>query len=1071
MNWTAKLSEIFVKKESLSLLTLVALFAWGILSFFATPKQYNPTIIAPAFQIVVDYPGATQSEVLEQVTKPLENALTDLHGVEDIYSVTTQGGQAVVNVNFYVGEDFDKAKISLSDKIQSDMINAPPGISRPQIRSVDSEDVPILSIALDSDLIDAVDLRKFAFKLRDRLRVIQGASRISVIGGRRRELSILIDPRVLAQKAIRLDQIEDSIAKNNLFLPSGLIKGKEQYTPVEAFGIVEAPSDIRDIIVIAHEMNAIKLGDLAKVEEQVVEVDDYVRHLKKVQEKVVERENVVLLSISKIRGTNISDVTEAVNQSLGHLRSGFIPPEIHAEVIVDEGSVAKEEIDSLVMNLITSVIIVVVVLLLFLDLKAALVVAVAIPLTLTSVFGIAQLSGQNINRITLFALILSLGLLVDNATVIVENIVRRLKLKKANEGKDDLIIASVGEVGPGLFMSTITTVLAFVPMIFVTGMMGPYMGPIPFFVPAALIVSLLLSFTLNPWMAYRFLDVESTPSKWSWPFMSKLGRLFMQRYELWLGKLIENRKNRNIFLLTILAAVVLVSALPAFQLVKFRMLPKADKKQFFLYVDLPAGSPLDKTLQVAKKLEEYLLKEQSVTMVQSYVGHPPIMDFNGLFRGVEARRFAHQATMRIGLVDPAKRDRKSEDLVLAWRPLINAKIKKDFPDLEIKLKLVEDPPGPPVLSTLLLRVQGQDIDFLKKVSADISPVIYGIDQVVDTDTSVPQATTTLEIKVRHSLASMMRVTPYEIVATLNSYYSGKIVGIYHSGDNIEDEKIMIRLEKNFRLTREGLSQIYLQNTLRNPVSLSQLVDILEVETVTPIRRENRMNTVYIYGDMAKRSITYAAIDLLKFLYDYRLPDGKGELVKFSLFGASYRSASGQEMEISFGGEWELTLEVFRDLGLAMLVAIFLIYFVLVAQFGSFSESILIISTIPLGAIGVLPGFMILGWSSGIYFTATSMIGMIALAGIAVNNAILLLEYVNDEKKRGSPINRALYDACLVRFRPIMLTTATTLLGSLTIINDPVWAGLAFSLLFGLGMSTVLTLLVFPALYMVMIKSS
>jgi multidrug efflux pump subunit AcrB len=475
MNWTGKIARFFVVKGRLSLLSLITLFAWGAISFVAAPKQYNPTITAPAFQVVVDYPGHTQSEVLEQITKPLENVISDIPGVEDIFSTTTQGGQSILTVNFFVGEDFHKAKIALTDRLRSDSDLAPLRSSAPQISTIDPDDVPVLTIAVSSDEIGPIELRKFAFRLRDRLRLIPGASRIEVVGGRKQELIVELDPKKLSRSGVSLDQITNALQKNNLFLPSGTIKGDEKYTRIETFGTVSKPGDIEDVSVVVSDAGEITVKDLAQVSLQAEENEDFVRHVKVKSNKVQEANNTVLLSVAKIKGTNISTVTQRVQKDIAKLRKSFIPNNISAKVIVDEGQKARSEINGLAINLITSISIVVLILFLFLDTKAALLVAVAIPLTLASVFGIALIAGQNINRITLFALILSLGLLVDNATVIIENIVRRLR-KYPNKKKENVIPESVSEVGPGLFMSTITTVLAFVPMAFCHWHDGPVYG-------------------------------------------------------------------------------------------------------------------------------------------------------------------------------------------------------------------------------------------------------------------------------------------------------------------------------------------------------------------------------------------------------------------------------------------------------------------------------------------------------------------------------------------------------------------------------------------------------------------
>ncbi len=1072
MNWTGRIAEIFVRNGRLSLLLILTLFAWGILAFRQTPKQYNPRITAPAFLIRVDFPGASRAEVLEQVTKPLESVLADIVGVEDIFSVTQTGGGVAVTVNFEVGRDTDSAKITLSDKIASNLNLAPLGIAPPQIRSIDPDDVPVMALALRSPSLTAVELRRLGFQLRERLHLVPGASNIEVVGGRRQELAVSFDPDRLSRSGVGIGDIEQALRRNNIYAPAGWIKGEHSYVSVETHGTIVDAAALRNLAVVTGDFGQLRLGDVATIEERTQEIESHVRHRTR-KRTAEDSDQVVLLSIAKKKGTNISDVTDAVKERLTELRAHNLPPGASLDVLVDEGRVAHEEIMGLVVNLFQAIAIVVGVLLLFLDRRAALLTAISIPLTLAVVFGVAHLFGQNINRITLFALILSLGLLVDNATVVIENIVRRLH-SEPQADRVSVILSATNEVGPGLFMSTVTTVLAFVPMAFVTGMMGPYMGPIPFFVPAALIVSLLLAFSLTPWMASVALsrDPEGEASSWKLPGrvtavltrMQEVGGRLFASYRNYLHSLLLE-KSKRIRALSVVGALLLLSfVLPAVGLVKFRMLPKADREQFFVYVDLPEGSALEETLRVSESIRTLLLRNEQVRMTQTFVGHGPIIDFNGLFRGAATRTESHQATIRVGLVPPSERGLKSEEVVLGLRPLLEQEALRISPDRRVRLKLVEDPPGPPVLSTLLVRVRGYDETLLKATALDLFPKIARVPGVTDLDHSIPAPRRTMTVRVNHERASRSRISTADIAQALSVAYGGRIIGIHHGGGKIEQEYVHLRMDRPFRMTARDLNRVYLFNDVRIRIPLSELASFVEEPAVEPLRRENRLDTVYIYGEMSGRSITYAAIDILGLLWNYGLADGRGRVVERSLFGLRYRSADGREVEVSLGGEWELTLEVFRDLGLAMAVAIFLIYAVLTAQFGSFREPIIIMSTIPLSLIGVLPGFLVLGWLQSLYFNATSMIGVIALAGIAVNNSIILLEYVNDLRRAGRGLEEALVEAGATRFRPIVLTTATTMLGSLTIVGDPVWAGLAYALITGLGVSSALTLIVFPVLY-------
>ncbi len=1049
MNWTGKLAKFFIENGKLTFLILVSFFLWGAISFLNITKKYNPTIVAPAFQVRVDAPGASREEMLEQVTKPLENVITDIAGVEDVYSVTARGGVSIVNVNFYVGEDLNAAKISLNDRLQSDMNLAPLGISQPKVTSIDPEEVPVITTILSSKKLNPVELRKLAWKVRDELSLVHGTSRISVYGGRKQELAIILDQDKLEKYGISIQHLEDALQRNNLFLPSGYLKSNDQYTPIEALGLVTEPKEIEQVVLVTNDAINIRLGDVAEVKRDIEEENEYIRHRSK---GVTEDQNVVLLSVSKLKGTNISDVTDAIHEKINHIK---LPSETKLEVIVDSGKTAKDEINGLLTNLLQSIGIVIVILFIFLNMKAALLVAIAIPLTLFSVFGVALLADQSVNRITLFALILSLGMLVDNATVVIENIMRTVgNVKNVTQ---ETFINAVNEVGPGLFMSTVTTVLAFIPMAFISGMMGPYMGPIPFFVPAALILALFISYSINPWMASVLIKKENVTDSDSGKQKSLKWMIY---YKNFLHSLLGSTKKKVIFLSVVVGALLISVTFPAFKFMKFRMLPKANVDQFYLYVDLPKESSLNETLEITKKIENKLLTYKEVTMVQSYVGTPPITDFNGLFKNASSRSAFNQATLRVGLLEDHERDLKSEELVLRYREDLYKLINND----KIKLKLIEDPPGPPVVSTLLVRFQGENEAQIIKEAKSFLPRLNKVSEVVDVDFSVKEDSETVRVIVDHFAASKAKIAPAQIVSTLNTYYSGKVIGVFHNSKNIEQEVIRLKFPKEDRFDQKGLENIRLRNPMRISVPLSKLVRIEKGPTQPMLQRENHRTSVYLTGEMGERSVTYAGIDILLDLLDYKLSSNNAKITSWDLFGVNYETANGEEIRVSIGGEWELTLEVFRDLMIAMAVAILVIYFVLVGQFKSFIEPFIIMATIPLSVLGVFPGFVILNYTVGEYFTATSMIGVIALAGIAVNNSIILLEYLNGLKNEEMDLNDALVEACATRLRPIALTTITTMLGSMTILGDPVWSGLAWAIILGLGMSSALILVVFPVIY-------
>ena len=1061
-----RIAKIFVMNEKLTLLLILFLFSWGIFSFILTPKQYNPDIVAPAFQVITEFPGATEKEVYELISKPMENVVMDIDGVDKVVSESRDGGVSILIVNFFVGEDIDSSKIKLQQKFNSNINLMPPGALTPFIKTIDPDNVPILVLGIKSSFFNQIELRKFAFYLRDKLKVIPNISNIEIKGGQKRQLSILIDPQKLNAYKISVLELEQLIKSHNIRVYNNEFESSDQQIYVEVDGVISNKESLEKLIVLSDKDKVIYLKDIANIEDRAEEISNFTSF----QVKGSDIEDVVYLSIAKKKGSNIIKVSNDLLNFINN-DNNIIPNHISISILRNEGETASNEINGLIINLFQAILIVGFVLLIFLSSRPAFIVAIVIPLTLAVVFGSGFLVGQTINRITLFALILSLGLLVDSATVVVENILRHLK---ENEKVDDrqVVIKAVDEVGMGLFMSTVTTVFAFIPMAFISGMMGPYMAPIPFFVPAALIASLFIALSINPWLSYKLLgNKKLKEKKESYIYLEKIKVIsksiqssLMKKYRNILYVLLNNHKIRKFTLILVLFSFVFVMILPVFQVVKFRMLPKADRNQFYLYIDLPENTLLHETRSITNNISTFLSNQTYITNVQSFVGMPPVIDFNGLFKGAEGRSEEYQSTLKINLINHNERSITSEDIVLNIRHALQ-KFLKNNPD--IKFKLIEDPPGPPVQSTMLAKIQGENFSVLNDIAKDTERIFKNIEGVVDIDTTVKFPGKQIIFNIDKEKASRSLVRTDAIVSTLKTYFDGSKIGLFHNGDFLESEFIFLQLEKSFRSEQSDFNHIYIKNTQGDLVPLSAVIQQLEVESSDILRRDDRLNTVYVYSEMGNRSVTYATIDAFKLLLNYKLPSGKGKISHLSLFGITYYDeVSGESYRVQWGGEWKLTLEVFRDLGLAMMVAIFLIYFVLVAQFKSFKTPLIIMGSIPLSMIGVMPGFAILGQTIGLYFNATSMIGVIALAGIVVNNAIILLEYLNSLRKEGYTIENALIASCVTRLRPILLTTATTILGSLTIIGDPVWAGLAWSIIFGLSISSALTLIIFPVLYYV-----
>ena len=1058
-----KIVRLFLSNRELSILTIIVLSGWGLLSFVLMPKQYNPEIVAPAFTITTAFPEADVEEVYELVTRPLEDAIAELPGVDEIMSESRNGGTSIVTVKFFVGSDQEAAKISLNQKLRDNMMVKPATVGEPLIQSIDPDDVPILDIGLSSESLSESSLRKLAFDIADELKRAEGVSKYEISGGRINHLQVELDADKLRAEHITADQVIASIQAHNDIFTADTLRNDERAPIVNITSALTDTDTLRQLIIRQSGDHILRLGDIAQVNLGPGTITDSVS----LKQGTDPNHPVVHIALSKLKGTNATDVSDGILKRLASLKDNAIPSDVETTVLNDEGKTANDEISKLTFDLIKSIVIVGILLAVFLGLRNALIASISIPLVLLAVFGMGLLAGETVNRITLFALILSLGLLVDDAIVVVENIARYFRLYP-EEKKMTLIIRAVDEVGGALTLSTFTMALAFLPMAFVTGMMGPYMGPIPFFVPVALLASLVFSLTLNPFLALLFSKKESGVAKPAY----ENGRFFRglryieARYADFLARLLASPKQRKIFLGVTLGALVFSLVLPLSPLVPFRMLPKADKDQFFLYLDLPESTSLTATSAAASDLETLIASEPDVTAVETFIGHAPIVDFNGLFKGSAARVGEHQATLKVHLTPHAERSRMSEDIALSLRHQ-SEDFLAAFPDAT--LRFIEDPPGPPVLATLLLKVKGGDAAGREAISRDITALLDSTEGVVDIETSLPDHVLDYTYTVDHEQAGLLGISPQTLVTTLSTALSGSPVGLYHQNDptNLrqpEQEYIIVRFRPEDRAYESDLDRIELMAADGKTVPLLSVLEKTERSFPETILSDERERTLYLSGEMEGRSVVYAVLDLFSALRDYRLADGQGKMTDWSLLGFQYADQNDNRYSIEIGGEWKLTLEVFRDLGLAMAVGIFLIYFVLAAKTESLFIPLLIMVSIPLGLIGVLPGFAVLQIVKGTYFNATSMIGVIALAGLAVKNAVIYLEYLEPLKRAGTPIAEALIETGRIRLLPIVLTSLAAILGSFTIASDPVWEGLAWAIIFGLTASTFLTLLVFPVLY-------
>lgn len=1044
LNISGKITEYFINSQ----LTVLLMGATAILGLFAlwfTPREENPQIVVPAANVMVSLPGASAQEVEELVSKRLESKLWEIPGVEDVYSVS-MNSMSVVTVKFFVGQDKERSLVKLYDKIMSNMDFAPPGASQPMVKPIDVDDVPIVALTLSGapgTNYDDAQLRLVADNVLDQLRTVPGVGNSLVVGGRSRQVRVTLDPLRISGYGLSPLQISKALSASNANLLSGDLEQGNRKLAIETGGFFEKESDVKNAIVGVSNGRPVYLGDVAEVTDGFEERERLTRiafneahqpqHSVQGAGDTTERP-AVTIALAKRQKLNAVKIANEILAKLEDLRKTQIPSGIEVTVTRNDGKTANDAVNELVFHLGVSIVVVIILLLVTLGWREAAIVALAIPLTLFITLGIGMVAGQTINRITLFALILSLGLLVDDAIVVVENIHRHYKLRQHSRLQGAIL--AVNEIGMPTILATLTVVLAFIPMAFVTGMMGPYMQPIPFNVPVAMITSLLVAFIVTPWASYRLMKAEHH----SGTLPSLEETTIFRLYNKLLGPLLTNPFKRRVLLSAIVAVFLVTMSFPAFQWVKFRMLPKANKNTFLVTIDMPPGTLIEGTDRVARVVGEFLGRIPEVKDYETFVGTGSVIDFNGLLRGGAFREASHFADIRVNLVDKEERSISSEKLVLAIRQDI-AELARQY---GANIKLIEDPPGPPVRATVVAEIYGPDYNKQREIAREVRELFAKTDQVVDIDDSIKEKQEKYRVIVDKEKAALAGISTDQIVQTLRLSLSGMAVSTLHRPDARNPVAIMLRLPKSERTGISDMDKIYAASPQGSQVPLSSLVRVVPSEMDKAVHHKNLQPVTYVYGEMGSRSQVYAVIDMMKHFRKHPLPDG-------------YR--------IKWDGEMKLTLDVFRDLGAAMGVALIAIYLLLVGRFRSFTIPVIIMAAIPLSMIGIMPGFAL----TGVYFSATSMIGVIALAGIVVRNSIVLLEFILDKKQEGMRIEQALVEAGAIRTRPIVLTAAAAILGSAVIVSDPVWSGLALALIFGMLASTALTLIVIPVFYYIVEK--
>jgi multidrug efflux pump subunit AcrB len=1045
-----QLAKYFIDSR-LTVLIIIFAFLAGITAFLITPREENPQIIVPAANIIVAKPGASPDEVEQLIIKPLESILQGMRGVEHTYGIATDS-MGVVTVQFNVGEDKEDSLVKLYDHIMSNMDRIPPGTEQPLVKPVDVDNVPILTISLSSDTIEDGELRRVGNRVMEVLRRVDGTSVSYLHGGRPRTINVELELDKMKSFGVSLSQITDVLDATNVRSSSGTLVSKNTVKQVRAGGMLQNADDLGKLVVALYQHKPVYLSDIATITDGPAEITQQHRFAAGPAFSGTRPLNyetpAVSIAIAKRSGSNAVTVAEDVLEKLDEIRSQIIPADINVNITRNDGARADAAVNTLLEHLAIAIATVVLLLIFSLGWRAAAIVTMTIPLILFITLAIGYVADQSINRITLFALILSLGLLVDDSIVVIENIYRHY-----SHGTKDRIrsaIHAVSEIGRPTNLATFAVILAFLPMFWVTGMMGPYMAPIPFYVPVAMIVSLVIAYTVAPWAANKWLKT-SADGKSSHEVDHSNGvpeRLYGAIFKTLAAKPL----NRRLFLLAVVALLLAVFLLPVYDQVKFKMLPKNNTNTFNITIDMPESSSLENTDRVARLVGDIVRGNPHVINYETTIGKSGVADFNGLLRGSGLNKGAHVAEVRVNLTDKLSRSVSSIDIVQHLRPAIL--------DLATKtganIKLVEDPPGPPVRATLLAELYGPDYEQLRRIAKEIRQQVFdNTADVVDVDDSVTDDVTEYEIHINREKSALAGIPAARITRALNTFIGGFEAGTVHIPGEREPVAIRFQISASNRVQQADLENIFFLTAQGKKIQLSEIAEVRERIADKPILHKDQVPVVYVTGELASTSQVYAIMKMKKYLDTHPLPGGI-DLVQNFVSGPK----TG-EYTLRWDGEMRLTLDVFRDLGAAFAVALVLIYLVLVGYFQSFMLPIIVMGAIPLTMIGVFPGHAIMGQ----YFTATSMIGFIALAGIVVRNSLLLIDFIIEYRRAGHSLEEAVFQAGVTRLRPILLTAIAIVLGTMVMIFDPVFGGLAVSLIFGTVASTILTLFVIPLVYL------
>jgi multidrug efflux pump subunit AcrB len=1048
---SGKIAHFFINSK-LTILLMAGLMIIGIYSSFLIPREEEPQINVPMADILVGYPGAGPTEIESRVVKPLEKIIANIKGVEHIHSMA-MNGRAMLIVQFYVGQDVERSYVKLYDELAKHENMFPPGVYKPVVKTRSIDDVPMLGLTLWSENLDDFQLRQLAEEVTSEIEKVKDVAITKEIGGRNREVKVVLDKDKMAGNGIDAMGIFQMIQANNSSSQSGSFVNHDKEYLVTTGQFLKTPEDVGRLVVGVNADLPVYLNQVAKVQDGPATPTSYVSFgYGKASQKSKTAPSeypAVTISIGKVKGADAMKISEKILERVEHLQQTLIPDDVHVEVTRNYGETASDKVGELLLHLGIAIIAVTFLVILAMGWRGGLVVFFSVPLTFALTLFAYYLLGYTLNRITLFALVFVVGIVVDDSIIIAENMHRHFKMKRLPFKQ--AAIYAINEVGNPTILATFTVIAAILPMAFVSGMMGPYMSPMPIGASIAMLLSLFVALTVTPYLGYHLLQ-EKDAQEHKRQQGLETSRIY-KIYNMLERPLLESSRKRRV--LVGITALLLMGSVTLFftKSVVVKMLPFDNKNEFQIVIDMPEGTTLERTAAVTREIAQYLSVVPEVVNYQNYIGTSAPITFNGLVRHYDLRGGSNMADIQVNLLHKDDREMQSHAIAGKVRPEIQ-KIAKKY---GANVKVIEVPPGPPVFSTLVAEIYGPDYEGQIKVAAQVKEILETTPDIVDTDWMAEDDQIEYKLEVDKEKAMLSGIAPQQIVGNLTYVIKEYPVSNLYVENSNGNVGIVLSLDDKDKTSLQDIESLKIKGNRGNLVAVSDLVTVVADTLQKTVYRKDQKRVVYVTADMAGalESPVYAILGMNERLRKMELPKG----YKINELYMQQPADEG-DYTVKWDGEWQITLEVFRDLGIAFMVVIVIIYMLIVGWFQNFKTPMVMMMAIPLSLIGIVLGH----WLLGAFFTATSFIGMIALAGVMVRNSVLLIDFIEIRLKEGIALKQAIIEAGAVRTTPILLTTGAVVIGASIILFDPIFQGLAISLVFGAIVSTILTLLVVPIIY-------